>query len=229
MNVQRELHKALKYDIISFDIFDTLIERDVKKPTDIFFLVGIEYFKEKAKAIDFQRRRITAERIARKNLLSKEVNLDDIYNVLEDYNIETIENLKTLEVNTEIKLCHPRRSIVALFNEIKAHGVSPILISDMYLPKECIVNILTKCGINGYKALFVSNEYGCNKISGKLFDISHKELGIKNATHLHYGDSIKADILGAKKAKIVPRFILRKNCFKLLINKLYESLRNKCR
>lgn len=37
MKIKKELYKAQKYDIVSFDIFDTLIERNVEKPTDIFF------------------------------------------------------------------------------------------------------------------------------------------------------------------------------------------------
>ena len=40
MKIKKELYKAQKYDIVSFDIFDTLIERNVEKPTDIFSLCG---------------------------------------------------------------------------------------------------------------------------------------------------------------------------------------------
>lgn len=44
MKIKKELYKAQKYDIVSFDIFDTLIERNVEKPTDIFFQVGVGCF-----------------------------------------------------------------------------------------------------------------------------------------------------------------------------------------
>lgn len=228
MNIEKELHKAQKYNIVSFDVFDTLIERDVKKPTDIFFRVGMICFSERRKAIEFQRHRILAEYAARNVSYTGEVNLDDIYSALEGYNIETIERLKKQEMETEINLCHPRSQIVDLFNRMKHIGIPVVLISDMYLSKECLVKMLTKCGIDGYMALFVSNESGCNKISGGLFQVVHKELGIKDAMHLHYGDSVKADVLGAKKAKVTPRFIFRKNWFKLFIDKLYESFRNQC-
>lgn len=52
---------------------------------------------------------------------------------------------------------------------------------------------------------------------------------IKDVAHLHYGDSIKADILGARKAKVTPCLVLKRNWFKLFINKLYESIGSKCR
>lgn len=228
MNVEKELHKAQKYDIVSFDVFDTLIEREVKKPTEVFYWVGMACFSEHGKAVDFQQHRILAEHVARNVSYTEEVNLDDIYNALEGYDIEIVEKLKKLEIETEINLCHPRRQIVDLFNRMKHIGIPVVLISDMYLPKNCLVNMLSKCGVDGYRALFVSNEYGCNKISGSLFQVVHRKFDIKNAMHLHYGDSIKADVLGARKAKVKPRFIFRKNWFKLFMDKLYESFRSQC-
>lgn len=229
MKIKKELYKAKKYDIVSFDIFDTLIERNVEKPTDIFFQVGVGCFSNYEMAMDFQKRRIIAEHIARNISKTGEVNLDDIYNALEGYDFETCKKLKNEEIHTEINSCYPRSQIVELFNELKNMGVPLVLISDMYLPKNCLIKILTKCGIDGYKALFVSNEYGCDKISGDLFKIVHKEWRIKDVAHLHYGDSIKADILGARKAKVTPCLVLKRNWFKLFINKLYESIGSKCR
>ena len=35
-----------KYDVVSFDIFDTLLKRNVKKPTDIFRYMEKKYQKE---------------------------------------------------------------------------------------------------------------------------------------------------------------------------------------
>ncbi len=229
MNVEKELRKAQKYNIVSFDIFDTLIERNVEKTTDIFFRTGMECFLDYRKAVDFQQRRVVAEHVARNISQTGEVNLDNIYNALEGYDFETTEKLKSREIDTEINLCQPRSQIVDLFNRVKHLGVSLVLISDMYLPKSCLVEMLTKCGVDGYQALFVSNEYGCDKIGGSLFEVAHKVLNIKNAAHLHYGDSIKADVLGARKAKVTPRFVFKRNWFKRFINKLYESFRSKCR
>ena len=83
MKIKKELYKAQKYDIVSFDIFDTLIERNVEKPTDIFFQVGVGCFSNYEMAMDFQKRRIIAEHIARNISKTGEVNLDDIYNALE--------------------------------------------------------------------------------------------------------------------------------------------------
>ena len=97
MKIKKELYKAQKYDIVSFDIFDTLIERNVEKPTDIFFQVGVGCFSNYEMAMDFQKRRIIAEHIARNISKTGEVNLDDIYNALEGYDFETCKKLKNEE------------------------------------------------------------------------------------------------------------------------------------
>ena len=34
------LHKAALYPVVAFDVFDTLIKRDVARPTDLFALLG---------------------------------------------------------------------------------------------------------------------------------------------------------------------------------------------
>ena len=43
--IDKIIEKIQKYKYISFDIFDTLIKRNVEKPSDIFSAVNIEYEK----------------------------------------------------------------------------------------------------------------------------------------------------------------------------------------
>ena len=47
MSIDNELRRGEQFDLISFDIFDTLIGRDVVNPTDIFYMTGFDYFKDK--------------------------------------------------------------------------------------------------------------------------------------------------------------------------------------
>ena len=44
--IDKIIKKIEKYKYISFDIFDTLIKRNVEKPSDIFSAVNIEYEKK---------------------------------------------------------------------------------------------------------------------------------------------------------------------------------------
>ena len=60
--------KFLVHDVISFDIFDTLILRPFDDPKSVFFLLG-----EKNKCPGFKRYRILAEKLARQEAFEKTV------------------------------------------------------------------------------------------------------------------------------------------------------------
>lgn len=57
IDVASIINQIEKYDIVSFDIFDTLLKRNVKNPTDVF-----EYIENKHNKADFCERRIAAEK-----------------------------------------------------------------------------------------------------------------------------------------------------------------------
>ena len=44
------LHKAAPYPLVAFDVFDTLIKRDVARPTDLFALLGADFAKARIQA-----------------------------------------------------------------------------------------------------------------------------------------------------------------------------------
>ena len=68
MNLTKQIcHKAAHFDAVAFDVFDTLIKRDVAVPTGLFRLMGN----------DFYAARIRAEREARA-AQSREVTLAEI-------------------------------------------------------------------------------------------------------------------------------------------------------
>ena len=68
----------LQFDVISFDIFDTLVFRPFKKPTDLFMIVG-----GRLNCLDFHKIRQNAEKAARIEKFNKtgsyEITLEDIY------------------------------------------------------------------------------------------------------------------------------------------------------
>ena len=70
--------KIASYEIISFDIFDTMLLRDVPNPQDIFTVI-----EQKYKIKNFKKRRINAENLARKFSKQNEVTINDIYKYLD--------------------------------------------------------------------------------------------------------------------------------------------------
>ncbi len=198
-----------KYKIISFDIFDTLVLRNVEKPTDLFYLV--ENQMEGNNAFGFHNKRIQAEKIARQKLSPREVNIDDIYDYLDINDNNLKENLKAKEIELELASCYANKKIKKFYDRAIENGNEVIIISDMYLPQEVIQAMLGQCGIYRYKKLYVSNSFNANKITGKLFEIAISELGVPKKNIVHLGDSIKADFLGAHKAGIKAVLVHRKN------------------
>ena len=180
-------------DIVSFDIFDTLICRRVRKPTDVFKLI------EKKRSIDgFAQNRIEAERFARKMRSSGEVTIDEIYSVYaEKYGCNKEELIK-IEIEFEKKLCFPNERVVSFFEKCK-ESYRVILVSDMYIPSGRMAEILEKCGISGYERLYVSCDEGCTKRSGKLFRKVQNDLRIQGSKIVHIGDDILSDCIKAKK------------------------------
>lgn len=187
-------YKIDKYDVISFDMFDTLVLRNCEKPEDIFKLVENKcdiafrinsYFAEK---------RVLAEKVAR-NCKRTEVCLDDIYDELQSFFEFDVEKLKSEEIATEMQYLIPNKEVVELFNYCKYKGKVVVITSDMYLSQEVLRRILDNCGICGYKKIYVSCEYGCTKHSGELFKRVLDDLKVDSAKMFHFGDHVISDFV----------------------------------
>ena len=102
MNVEELIKKIDSYSIISFDLFDTLVERLVKKPTDVFQLVEDRYNQLHNSNISFANKRKMAEKLARKRNKNVEINFNDIYLELKKFFSDNeCKKLKCLEENIE--------------------------------------------------------------------------------------------------------------------------------
>lgn len=203
---------AKKYSVVTFDVFDTLIERKVNTPSEIFFIAGSKILGEENGKI-FTKERIEAEHKAREKKPEHEVTIVEIYKELEDKYKVYLNELMNSEIDTEFSFCYPKYRNIDLLKAFKESGKKIYLISDMYLPVDTIVNILNNCGVceSDYDRIYVSNIYKKNKLSGELFKVCIKENNLNEKKMLHFGDSIKADFIGAHKAGINAWIVGRKN------------------
>ena len=114
-------YKIKKYEYISFDIFDTLIRRNINSPTEIFDIVELVYNRTHTKKIkNFKKDRIESELEARKNKknFEEEITLDDIYNYMNrKINDNISQELKNIEIETEYKMSNKNNDIINLYNE----------------------------------------------------------------------------------------------------------------
>lgn len=208
MKIQKIYEKVKRYRYVSFDIFDTLVLRNVSCPEDVFSIV--EYrMQKKYKNNDFRKIRIAAESQARHNI-DGEITLDDIYLHI-PYKDEQITAFKKCEIDTEITVCTANAEMMPLLRKLDEEGISYYLISDMYLPEEIINEILDVCGIKRYKKLFLSSAYGERKRTSRLYKQYMVEVGIQDGQGLHIGDDLKADVIAAKVAGLSSYYYRKKS------------------
>lgn len=182
-DVEKILEQSEKYDVVTFDVFDTLIIRDVLKPADVFRLA----YGEIGRYL-----RVIAEMTARKRSGKDEITLDDI----QKYFPFSVKK----EIVIEKKVCRANPVFLDLVNRLTGLGKKVYAISDMYLSGEVISGILKRSGYD--IPVFVSSEYNCRKKDGGLFEKFLTEYGYDRNEVLHIGDDIETDVMGAVKVGI---------------------------
>lgn len=197
-----------KYDVITFDIFDTLIKRNCYSLTDIWKMVETLYCREENKNIGFVKMRYNAEIQCYRDKVCPTI--DMIYDKIE-IDSQNREKLKKIEYDIEYKLCVANKKIYDIYKYCMQKNKKIYAISDMYFSEEFLKKILKK---NGYEIqkIWVSCEKKCNKSSGMLFEKFISDTGVKKENILHIGDNIKADKAGAKKAGINSILIKKDIC-----------------
>ncbi|MEZ9463068.1 HAD family hydrolase [Vibrio splendidus] len=202
------LEQIKRKDVISFDIFDTLLYRPFFKPVDLFEFISEDASSIVGKKIDFKAIRMLSEKKAFEFAVSEEryeIDIDEIYNVLKG-EIEVSESiackLKDLEVNAERNFLYKRESGYKAYEYAKSLRKRVILVSDMYLKKSHLEDILKHTGYYGYEKVYVSSEYGCKKHNGLLFDKVLEDLDVETDRILHIGDNLRADVIKAKERGI---------------------------
>lgn len=197
-NEQRILHAVSNCDTVSFDVFDTLLKRDVLQPQDVFTLMEKKLIEEKnAAGNHFSALRRQSEQEARKEYPDREITLTEIYQRFPCPEKEK-EYLMRMECDMESALSTVNPSIKRVYDVCVRQGKKIIFISDMYLSTEFIRRLLNKSGYENGK-LYVSSESGLTKHTGKLFRFVEQQENLKGSKWVHIGDNIRADFIVPKK------------------------------
>ncbi len=181
-------NEVKSYEVITFDIFDTLISRNVVSPDDVFDLMGVD--------TDFKKLRKQAELNCRMFNPENDCDLDDIYKEYKKItgkSIKECEELKKLEIEMELLVSVPREKVVEDFNFIKDKLKKKIiLISDMYLRKNDIIALLEKNGIFGYDDIWISSETNLRKDNQLAWEYLINKNNVEKIYHI--GDNEVSDL-----------------------------------
>lgn len=192
-------------ELISFDLFDTLVIRGFEAPADLYKFIELEISRKGLSPIfDFASKRLSAELAARTNAKIEEISLSDIYAELSKItgiHIDELHPYMQLEIDVEVAACHVRPTGQEMFQEAKNCKIPIVVTSDMYLPRACIDAILLRAGY-APDDVYLSSDLGITKKSGNLFDYICKVREVHPAKIIHVGDNIKTDVQPAKSRGI---------------------------
>lgn len=208
-SIKEELNIHKEIRVISFDIFDTLLFRMVRKPDAVFDIVGrkaveLGVLPKHITPVVYRNLRKEAEKKARDKKKisdgSEEVFLNDILSYLPVQEI-TVEQLVKLEMKTEKEVCYLNPDIPEVFQYLQDEKKYKIILtSDMYFSKKQIQEILeaNEVSLELFDDIHVSSEIGKNKKSGELYQYLLEQYQCRPEEMVHIGDNYMSDVVNAQ-------------------------------
>lgn len=191
-----ELKSAIEnFDVISFDVFDTLLLRSYLTQEDLWQDLGRRELDDKESAA-FLKARIAADRstYAAATKRGGEHTLAEAYQMMpRQYSglqaKEEILQRGCLAVNAEM---------LEIWKHAGVLGKRRIIVSDMYLSEAWFAETLKAKGFGDYDVLYVSSARQARKSSGKLFEAVKQDFTGRKI--LHVGDNGHSDVKMAEAA-----------------------------
>lgn len=186
--LQEQIDEA---DVVSFDLFDTLITRKVRFYTDVFELLDLRLREKGIHIFDFVRFRLEAE---------KELSRDSVPCLIQIYeyvlkktggNFITALELADMEWEIDCSVMLEREHVCEIFRKTVLSGRKVVITTDTYYSYRQIKEILNRFQLSDCDKIFVSSEYGTSKTEN-LFRILRRTYEDKEI--LHIGDDEVADI-----------------------------------
>lgn len=171
-------------EVISFDIFDTLLCRKVLTAEDVFDLVSERALREGMKLRNFREMRQKAQEILG-------LTNPDIYGIYASFQQLTgvedpvRDRLIQLEFETELEVLIARKEMIEVYQYALQQEKRVYIVSDMYLTENMMEMLLKQFGLTGYEGLLISCEYKKLKMQGLFRELSNQEAG---RSILHIGD-----------------------------------------
>ena len=185
-------------DLLSLDVFDTILARRCLMPTDIF-----AWMEETFHMPGFCAKRISAESEARKRykMRGSEVSIDEIYEVLGTL-LDLPDDAIERELQAEEAFLFASPTAVRLIAEARAHHIRVIAVSDIYLHGSQVTNLLAASGVT-VDAVYTSTDLRADdmgKYNGKVYDYVADQQHTAPEKILHIGDNRVSDFQNAQAA-----------------------------
>lgn len=181
----------LEHDVISFDMFDTLVFRLLNNAESLFDIIGYKYDIEGFRKIRHDKQSEISRIVFEKNGFPH-ADFDEIYDYIEKTtSIKNINLIKNYELELELKLNYQNPEMYELYKFALDNNKKVVVTSDMYLKIDFIESILKKCGYINLDKIYLSSKEHKAKFDGTLFDVLKRDN--KGKKILHIGDNLKDD------------------------------------
>lgn len=186
-----------KVEILSLDVFDTILARRCVDPVDVF-----SYMENRHGLPGFREARIKAEGDARRRFRDAgegETSLEEIYVVLGERMVLP-ENIAELELHAEMLFLYPIPGIQQLISLAHGLGKRVVAVTDIYLSAAQVGYLLRSKGI------FVNRIYSSSdlrdrqvgKYNGKMYGHVFEQECVRPEQVLHLGDNNFSDVVSAR-------------------------------
>ncbi len=210
IGVEKFKEKIKSVDVVSFDIFDTLIERPFSRPSVMFDLM-----KHKVAGIlgddvsSFKQARLNAKNLVDTSLYNEEVSLSLRYKALcEEYNLNgKASELENIELSEELRHCYQKKIGYELYKIALAEGKKVIYITDIFFESSFLRKLLKINGYNSNFNLYNSNDIGLLKHTGNIYPVVLSDLKVAPEKICHVGDNKRSDIEKAAEHGIQTFFV----------------------
>lgn len=195
----------LPFEIFSFDIFDTLIFRNIEGYEERSLKVcslQCEYLQSIGIKLDpevlntyrdaeFEKTKVNGEEV---NYTLAYSRILEYFGYVEDVQ-EIVNNLIDIETQFECQITYANPEAMKILPYLKNAGKKVVAISDMYLPKSSIISILNNSGLlSFFDEIIVSSESLLTKHTGQLFRFLVSKEIISATNTIHFGDNYFSDV-----------------------------------
>ncbi|WP_416305705.1 rhamnan synthesis F family protein [Neptunicella sp. SCSIO 80796] len=187
------------FDVISFDIFDTVIRREYTHPDFAKWQVGKELAKEQlvtGPQAFLTLRNDVELTLRRERQFKGDVSIEEVYQRIAKMLCCDPEQSKAwmqLEFSHDLSCIKPKDEMIHLVHQLNAIKREIWFVTDTYYTRAQIEYMLRKAGIGVPYKLFVSSELGLRKDAGTMWKMLKNQIDSCDVSHIHVGDNVRAD------------------------------------